>query len=69
MQGTLLTSTGDVVNSRPVVLNDGSSASLDSQDTGHLQDDVLGRRPARHLASQFHSYHLWTEMVSCQLRY
>lgn len=41
-----------------MVLYDGSSASLYSQDAGHLQDDILRRRPAGQGACQLHANHL-----------
>ena len=46
------TSTGQRVDTRTVVLNDGTSTTLDSQETGDLQDNILGGGPARHLTSQ-----------------
>lgn len=42
----ILTSAGDGVNSRPVILHNGTSTALHSQDASHLQDDVLRRGPA-----------------------
>lgn len=41
-----------------MVLYDGPGASLHCQDAGHLQDDVLRRRPARQGARQLHTNHL-----------
>lgn len=41
-----LACTGYGVDPRTVVFYDGSGAPLHRQDAGHLQDDVLGRRPA-----------------------
>lgn len=54
----ILTSAGDGVNSRPMILHDGSRATLHSQDARHLQDDVLRRGPAREGAREPHSNHL-----------
>src|SRR5690606_34917025 len=38
---------GDGVGARAEVLDDGAGAALHGEDLGHLEDDVLGRRPAR----------------------
>jgi len=46
------TSAGQGVDTGAVVLNDSTSTTLDSQQTGNLQDDILGGSPAGHLASQ-----------------
>lgn len=54
----ILTSAGDGVNSRSMILHNGSSATLHSQDAGHLQDDILWRGPARQGSGQLHSNHL-----------
>lgn len=54
----LLTRAGNGVDSWSMVLYDGSSASLYSQDAGHLQDDILRRRPAGQGACQLHANHL-----------
>lgn len=54
----LLTCAGNGVDSWSMVLYDGSSASLYSQDAGHLQDDILRRRPAGQGACQLHANHL-----------
>lgn len=53
-----LTSARNRVNSWSVVLYDGSSTSLYSQDASHLQDDILRRRPARESARQLHTNNL-----------
>ncbi len=37
---------GHRVDARAKVLDNGARAALDRQDAGHLQDHVLGRRPA-----------------------
>ena len=37
------------------VLNDSASASLDGEDTGELEDDVLGGGPAGELAGELHT--------------
>lgn len=42
----ILTGTGYGVNSWTVVFYNGSSAALHCQDASHLQDNILGRRPA-----------------------
>lgn len=39
-------STGDGVDTRAVVLHNGAGTTLDGQDAGYLQDDVLGTGPA-----------------------
>lgn len=54
----ILTSAGDRVNPRSVILNNGSSATLYSQDASHLQDDILWRGPTRQGSCQLHSNHL-----------
>ena len=41
----------DRLGARPEVLDDGAGAALHREDAGHLQDDVLGRGPARELAA------------------
>ncbi len=54
----ILTSAGDGVNSRPMILHNGPSAALHSQNASHLQDDILWRGPARQGSCQPHSDHL-----------
>lgn len=54
----ILTSAGDGVNSRPMILHNGSSAALHSQDASHLQDDILWRGPPGQGSCQLHSNHL-----------
>lgn len=46
------TSAREGINTRSVVLDDGTSTSLDSKETSDLQDDILRSSPARHLASK-----------------
>lgn len=48
----------DGVHAGAEVLHDGARPPLDGQDAGHLEDDVLGRRPARELARKLHTDHL-----------
>lgn len=38
---SFITSAGDGVDARPVVLHNGSGAALHGEDAGHLQDDVF----------------------------
>ena len=40
------------VGARAEVLDDGAGAALDGEDLGHLEDDVLGGRPAAELAGE-----------------
>ena len=47
-----LTCAGNAVNSGSEVLDDGHGASLDGQDAGQLEDDVLGAGPAAQLTGQ-----------------
>lgn len=54
------TCAGDGINAGPVVLHNGSGATLHSQDAGHLQDHVFGGRPAGQGARQLHANHLIT---------
>lgn len=42
----------DGIDTRAMVLNDGASTTLDGQDIGDLENDILGRGPARELASK-----------------
>lgn len=58
MMYLIITSAGDGVHSRSMVLHNSPSATLHSQDASHLQDDVLWRGPARQGACQPHSNHL-----------
>lgn len=46
------TSARERVDTRTVVLDDSTSTTLDGQETGDLEDNVLRRGPARHLAGQ-----------------
>lgn len=46
------TCAGDGIHARAIVLHNGASATLDSEDPSHLADDVLGRVPLSQLASQ-----------------
>lgn len=57
----VLTSAGDGVDSRTVILHNGSSATFHSQNASNLQNDVLWRCPPREAACQFHSNHLVKE--------
>ena len=50
-----LTCAGDAVNSRSEVLDDGHGASLDSQESGQLEDHVLGAVPVVELPGQLHT--------------
>lgn len=51
-------SAGDGIHSRTVVLYNGPSATLDGQDVGHFQDDILGRGPSSQGSGQLDSNHL-----------
>jgi hypothetical protein len=46
------TSARQGLDTRAVVLNNGTSSTLDGEDTSNLEDDVLGRGPARKLTSE-----------------
>lgn len=52
------TSARDGVDARAEILDNGAGATLDGEDTGQLENDVLGRCPALQLTSQFHTNHL-----------
>ena len=47
-----LTCAGNAVNAGSEVLDDGHGASLDGQDAGQLEDDVLGAGPAAQITIQ-----------------
>lgn len=49
------TCTGNRVHSRSVILNDSSSASLNSQNTSHFQNNVLRGRPSTQFTGQFNT--------------
>ena len=53
-----LTSAGNAVNSGSEVLDDRHGASLDGQDAGQLEDDVLRAGPAAQLTGQLDPDHL-----------
>jgi hypothetical protein len=46
------TSAGEGLNTGSVVLNDGTSTTLDGEETSDLQDDILGGGPAGHLTGE-----------------
>ena len=48
----------DGIDARAEVLDDGAGAALHSEDVGHLEDDVLRRRPAAQPPRQLHADHL-----------
>ncbi len=52
------TSARDGLEARSKVLNNGTSAALDCEDTGELADDILGGSPARELTSELHTNNL-----------
>lgn len=54
----ILTSAWDGINSRSMILHDGSSAAFYSQDASHLQDDILWRGPTRKGPCQSYSNYL-----------
>jgi len=63
-----LTSTWDGLNTRSVVLDYCTSATLHCQNISYLQNHVLGRRPTTQLASQFHTNHLTMQQQQSTVR-
>lgn len=54
----VVTCAGNGINTRSKVLHNGTSASLDSQDAGHLQDHILGGGPSLQGTSQLNTNNL-----------
>lgn len=54
------TSGRQAVDTRAEVLNDGTSATLDGENASNLENDILGRSPARERASQLNTDNLGT---------
>lgn len=52
------------VHTRTKVFYNGPSSSFDSEDTSHLQNDILGRGPAAQLACKLYSNHLHHQHLS-----
>src|SRR5690242_606651 len=52
------TSAGERLDTGSVVLDNGTSSALDGEDTSNLEDDVLGRSPARELTGELHTDNL-----------
>src|SRR5262249_35292212 len=59
----------DGVGSRAVVLDDGARAARHRQHLGHLQDDVLRRRPAAQRAGEADADHLGPPHVEREARH
>ncbi len=57
-QSSSVTCAGDGIYTGAMVLNDGTSATLDCQDASHLADNILWRGPSRQLTSQPYTNHL-----------
>lgn len=53
-----LTSAGNGVYSRSVILHNGPCAAFNSQNAGNLENDILWGSPTRQRSGQSHSYHL-----------
>lgn len=53
-----LTSARDWIHTRPMVFDDGTCSTLDSEDASHFQDHIFRRTPAWKLASQFYTNNL-----------
>ena len=61
---SLRTCARDGLDARAEVLNDGAGAALHCEDVGHLEDDVLRRRPAAQPPRQLDADHLQAHEAS-----